>query len=101
MLEAFWALANLRKIQGYNQPMTKEAAELLKKALALSERERADLACTLMDSLDTAIEQNVEAAWQEEIRRRIEDVRSGRVSLVPWDDVCERARRVLNEPASR
>jgi putative addiction module component (TIGR02574 family) len=81
--------------------MTKEAAELLKQALALTERERADLACTLMDSLDTAVDENVEVAWQEETRRRIEDVRSGKVSLVPWDDVRERARRVLDEPAKR
>ena len=81
--------------------MTKEAAELLRQALALTERERADLACTLMDSLDTAVDDNVEVAWQEEIRRRIEDVRSGKVSLVSWDDVRDRARRVLDEPANR
>jgi putative addiction module component (TIGR02574 family) len=81
--------------------MTQEAAELLRKALALSERERADLASTLIDSLDTTVDENVEAAWQEEIRRRIEDLRSGRVTAVPWDDVREKARSLLHCPTNR
>jgi hypothetical protein len=39
--------------------MTQEAAELFRKALALSEQERADLASTLIDSLDTTVDENV------------------------------------------
>ncbi len=81
--------------------MTQEAAELLKKALALPVEERADLASTLIDSLDATIDENVEAAWQEEIRRRIEDVRSGKVSSIPWDDVREKARIILHDQTSR
>ena len=81
--------------------MTQEAAELLKKALALPVEERADLASTLIDSLDAIIDENVEAAWQDEIRRRIEDVRSGKVSSIPWDDVREKARIILHDQTSR
>ncbi len=81
--------------------MTQKAAELLKKALALPVEERADLASTLIDSLDATIDENVEAAWQEEIRRRIEDVRSGKVSSIPWDDVREKARIILHDQTSR
>ena len=67
--------------------MTREAAELLKRALALPAEERANLASTLIDSLDATVDEDVEVAWQEEIRRRIDDLRSGRVSTIPWEEV--------------
>lgn len=47
-----------------------EAQELLKIALALPEKERADLACTLIESLDDTVDENAEAAWQQDILRR-------------------------------
>jgi putative addiction module component (TIGR02574 family) len=59
--------------------MMQEAEELLKKALALPDKERADLAGRLIDSLDDTVDENAEAAWQEEIVRRLEDVQSGKV----------------------
>ena len=82
----------------YNACMTQEAAELLKKALALPAPERADLASTLIDSLDATVDENVEAAWQEEIRQRIDDLRSGKVTAIPWEDVREKARTLLHDP---
>jgi hypothetical protein len=39
----------------YNFPMTQEAHELLQKTLALPENERAELAGTLISSLDAVI----------------------------------------------
>jgi len=44
-----------------------EARELLKKALALPDKERADLAGSLIASLDATVDENAEAAWQEEL----------------------------------
>jgi len=81
--------------------MTQEAADLLKKALALPAEERGDLASTLIDSLDATVDENVEAAWQQEIRRRMEDLRSGKVGAIPWDDVREKARSLLHDQTSR
>ena len=81
--------------------MTKDAGELLRKALELPENERADLACTLIDSLDEKIDENIEAAWREGILRRVEEVRAGKVTLVPWDDVRKKARAILDDSASR
>ena len=54
--------------------MTQDATELLKRALALSEDERAELASFLLESLDGPPEEPeaVEAAWNEEIARRID-----------------------------
>ena len=67
--------------------MTKQALELLQKALALSDEERASLAGSLLESLDTTTDENVEAAWNQEIARRIADLDSGRSKTVPWEEV--------------
>ncbi len=73
-----------------------EPGELLKRALTLSEKERAELASSLIDSLDPAVDSDAEQAWQEEIARRIEEVESGRVKTVPWDEVRRKGRASLN-----
>lgn len=70
--------------------MTQQALCLLQKALSLSEEERADLACSLMESLEAALEDNVESAWNEEINRRIAELDSGTAKTVPWDEVRSR-----------
>ena len=76
--------------------MMQEAQELLKKALALPDKERADLAGSLIDSLDDTVDENAEAAWQEEIVRRLEDVRSGKVKTISWNDVRRKGRALLH-----
>ena len=67
--------------------MTQEATELLKRALALAEEERAELAGSLLESLDGPPDdpEAVEAAWSEEIARRIEELDSGKVKPVSLD----------------
>jgi putative addiction module component (TIGR02574 family) len=75
--------------------MMQEARELLKKALALPDKERADLAGSLIDSLDDTVDENAEAAWQEEIVRRFEEVQSGKVKTISWDDVRRKGRTLL------
>jgi putative addiction module component (TIGR02574 family) len=59
--------------------------------------ERANLANTLIDSLDATVDEDVEIAWQEEVRRRIDDLRSGRVNVIPWEEVREKARTLLDD----
>ena len=75
--------------------MKQDAQELLKKALALRDKERADLAGSLIDSLDDTVDENAEAAWQEEIVRRLEDVQSGKVKTTSWDEVRQKGRTLL------
>jgi len=76
--------------------MTAEASELLKRALALPEDERAALANTLLDSLDTNPE-SVEKAWEEEIARRIEALKSRKAITVPWEEFRQELLRMVNE----
>ena len=80
-----------------NGVMTERTQELLQKALSLPDSERAELAGSLIDSLDTTIDPDVDAAWQEEIARRAGDVRSGKVSTVPWPEVQRKARALLDD----
>jgi putative addiction module component (TIGR02574 family) len=68
--------------------MTTQVLELLEKALSLSTRERGLLIDRLIESLDNLpAEEGVEAAWGEEIRRRVDDIRSGRVKAIPGEQV--------------
>jgi len=67
--------------------MTEKTSKLLQTALTLSEEERADLACSLIDSLDATAEEGADEAWEREIKRRISDLDSGRAKAVPWEVV--------------
>jgi len=67
--------------------MTREARELLKKALELPDEERAALAGSLIESLDHAADEAAEAAWNQEIVRRIEDLDHGKAKVVPWEEI--------------
>jgi putative addiction module component (TIGR02574 family) len=70
--------------------MTEQATELLQKALSLSEEERADLACSLIDSLDATADEGADEAWDKEIARRIHELDSGKVKTVAWEEVRDR-----------
>jgi putative addiction module component (TIGR02574 family) len=71
--------------------MSPQVSELLEKALSLSTQERGLLIDCLVESLDDEpAEEGVEAAWGEEIKRRVDDVRSGRAEMVPIERIKER-----------
>jgi putative addiction module component (TIGR02574 family) len=71
--------------------MSKDAAELLKDALALPTEARAALIDSLLESLDNAAgDDDAEAAWREEIHRRLQEIDSGAVKLIPWEDAERR-----------
>jgi putative addiction module component (TIGR02574 family) len=76
--------------------MTEQATRLLQKALSLSPEERADLASSLIDSLDPIAEEGVAQAWDQEIARRVSDLDSGRAKTVAWDDVRNRLSSKLS-----
>ena len=70
--------------------MIGKAEELLAAALDLPESDRASLAGALLRSLDdeasddVTMDAEVEAAWAGELRRRVDDIQSGRVATSPW-----------------
>jgi putative addiction module component (TIGR02574 family) len=75
--------------------MTQEAAELLKKALSLPVSERADLASSLIESLDETHDSSVEAAWEEEIARRMSDIDPGKLQPVSLEEARRRLSSAL------
>ena len=70
--------------------MTSEVAKLLEQALSLSIEEQEALADSLISSLGGKVDEGVLAAWDEEIKKRIADLDSGRAKTVPWTEVRER-----------
>jgi putative addiction module component (TIGR02574 family) len=76
--------------------MTPEVSDLLKRALALPVDERAALANTLLDSLETP-NQSVEEAWDEEVARRIEELKAGKAVTVPWEQLHRELLAMANE----
>jgi len=76
--------------------MTHDTQELLQKALTLPDKERAELAGNLIASLDAIQDPDVDAAWQQEIARRLHEVQSGQVKTVSWESVQQKGRALLD-----
>ena len=70
--------------------MKRDAAEILKEALALPTEARAALAGSLLDSLDTDVDEDAEAAWATEVNRRVAELEGEVVKTVPWAEVRRR-----------
>ena len=70
--------------------MKREAAEILKEALALPTEARAALAGLLLESLDTEADEDAEAAWATEVNCRVAELDSGAVKTIPWAEVRRR-----------
>ena len=77
--------------------MQRDAAEVLRDALALPPEVRSTLIDTLIGSLDRTVDPGAEEAWQEEIHHRLQQIDSEAVQLIPWED----ARRSLRSQLKR
>ena len=75
--------------------MSPEVSDLLKRALALSVEERAALANTLLDSLE-GTDESVQEAWDQEVARRIEDLRAGKAVTVAWEELHRELLALVN-----
>ncbi len=67
-----------------------DSKTLLTEALRLSPEERAALAGELIESLETVIDPDAEAAWSEEIRARIAPLDAGSAETIPWSEARRR-----------
>jgi putative addiction module component (TIGR02574 family) len=78
--------------------MASDAESVRAAALQLSAEERASLAAELIESLDDIedVPEDVEAAWAEEVGRRLAEVDAGTVTPVPWSEARRRIRAVVN-----
>ncbi len=72
--------------------MGKELNGILEKVLNMSQQERAFLAGQLIDSLEPQVDIDIEAAWQQEINKRVLEAKEGSVIFMPWTDARRRLR---------
>ena len=70
--------------------MKRSAAGILTDALALPIEARAALAGSLLESLDTQVGEDTEAAWATEMNRRVAELDSAVVKTIPWAEVRRR-----------
>ncbi len=52
-------------------------------ALALSDVERSELTARLLENTDP--ETWTQENWDDEIRKRVEEIRSGQATMIPWE----------------
>ena len=76
--------------------MERQAAELLRDALALPAETRAALVDSLIESLDQTIDEDAEETWRREIELRLEQIDSGAVELISWRNARQRLRDRLD-----
>jgi putative addiction module component (TIGR02574 family) len=75
--------------------MSTDFAELEAQAMKLSPQERLRLADHLLASLTEEASEEIDAAWAEELERRMADIESGRVPTVSLEDALRSARAAL------
>lgn len=75
--------------------MTIPLVELEKAAIKLALEDRTHLIASLIASLDSVDEGDLEAAWEREVHARSSAYHRGEVKAVPANEALDRARRSL------
>ena len=86
----------------YNKAMRTEPADLLRDALSLPAEARAAPIDSWLESLevdadDAEVDGNAQEAWRDEIHRRLQQIDTETVGMIPWED----ARRALRSGLRR
>ena len=74
--------------------MTTLVEELVQRARALSAQDRARIAEELLASLDEDSDSDSEADWEQEIGRRVDEIRTGKAKLIPAEQVFAETARI-------
>lgn len=83
----------------YNLPMSPKAQEILEQARRLSPDEQDWLAECLLIKDDSIGFEEAEAAWSDEIKRRLDEIDAGEVEMIPGDEVMARMLNRLSPEA--
>ncbi|MEP6741805.1 MAG: addiction module protein [bacterium] len=67
--------------------MAAEVTQLFREAMELEDSDRATLAGLLIESLGGPPDPGVESAWAVEIERRWQEIQSGKVKTIPWEQI--------------
>jgi len=77
--------------------MITDFKEIEHSALELDKKRRAELAKRLIKSLDEEVDSDIEQAWIDEVTRRKEEIKSGKVSPISGEEVHKTARNILKK----
>ena len=78
--------------------MDQTAEALFAEAMKLSPPDREDLASLLLGSVEKeSAEGSLNSEWDDEIARRVEEIRSGAVKGIPAEEVHRKMRERLGE----
>jgi putative addiction module component (TIGR02574 family) len=80
----------LEPIPRYNIAMSPSAQKILEEALQLPPDEIDWLVESLLIKDKSPAEVEIEAAWDGEIKRRLDEIDSGAVEMIPLEDVLAR-----------
>jgi len=70
--------------------MSENIQQLFNSALQLNDQDRAELAGLLLCSIEEDHDADAQAAWSDEIARRLDELNSGAVKPIPWAEVRRR-----------
>lgn len=79
--------------------MARPLKEIEQELLLLPQNERAQLAHRLIVSLDedVHVDEGVESAWLEEVKKRDAEIERGEVQAVPYEEAMQSVRDALKE----
>ena len=77
--------------------MRTDYKEIQHSALELDENHRAKLAKKLIASLDQQVDEDIEQAWLDEVKRRKAEIKSGKVTPISGKEVHKAARELLKK----
>lgn len=70
--------------------LSRAVSKILEQALTLSVAEQEALTESLISNLAGRVNEQVMAAWDDEVKRRIADLDSGKAKTIPWEEVRQR-----------
>lgn len=86
----------MRQAIGDNAHMDAHAQQILQNALGLPPDDRIEIADALMLSVDPALGADLDPAWADEIKRRLDEIDSGQAKMIPAEEVMRAMRDRLN-----
>jgi putative addiction module component (TIGR02574 family) len=73
--------------------MNQKSEAIISDAMLMPDEDRAMIAERLIASLDHEFEKDTEIAWQKELQKRVDDINSGKVNCIPWEQVRARLQK--------
>ena len=78
--------------------MPRKIRDIVEEARQMPYGDHAELIEQLIADSAKALDPKVEKAWGDEALRRLEEIESGKVKLIPGEEVMARARKIIGRP---